>query len=176
MPRLLIRTNAAVEDCEKHLQATSAVGTEIESYLTQYLVVILCADVQQEIYRLSEERAALLADTGISAFVSAGSRKLLRSIKKGEIVGYIAMFGAECKDKLNSQLTEPEVSMYNNAVGDRHDVAHRLGASISFGDLKSAVVVAEKILRAAAYSLGLAPPLTPLAALPVSPPDPTPDA
>jgi hypothetical protein len=79
-------------------------GTEIEAYLTQYLVVILCADIQQEIYRLSEERAALISDAGISSFISVTSRKLLRSIKKGEIVGYVAMFGTDCKDKLNSQL------------------------------------------------------------------------
>jgi hypothetical protein len=162
MPKILLRTHAAVDDCEKHLQATGAVGTEIESYLTQYLVVVLCADIQQEIYRLSEERAAALSDAGISSFVSATSRKLLRSIKKGEVVGYLAMFGTDCKDKLNSQLTEPEVSMYNNAVGDRHDVAHKQGASISFGDLKNAVLVAEKLIDAAAYSLGLGPPATPV--------------
>jgi hypothetical protein len=104
MPKILLRTHAAMEDCEKHLQASGAGGTEIEAYLTQYLVVILCADIQQEIYRLSEERAALISDAGISSFISVTSRKLLRSIKKGEIVGYVAMFGTDCKDKLNSQL------------------------------------------------------------------------
>lgn len=155
MPKLLIRTNAAMQDCERHLNATSAGGTEIESYLTQYLLVILCADIQQEIYRLSEERTAQASDNGLSSFVAASARKILRSIGKADIVKYVEMFGADCKDKLNSQLTDADVTIYNNAVCGRHEVAHNQGALISFADFKEAMRVANKIIGAAAYSLGL---------------------
>ena len=84
MTKLLLRTHAAAQDCEIHLKASRATGTEIESYLTQYLVVILCADIQQELYRLSEERAVAAADGGLSSFVAASSRKILRSIGKSD--------------------------------------------------------------------------------------------
>ncbi len=158
MRKVLLRTHAAVEDCEKHLTASNAFGTEIESFLTQYLLVILCSDVQQEMYKLSEERAAVASDGGVSAFVSSAARRILRSVCKGDIAKYVAMFGNDCKDKLNSQLSDAEVTVYNNAVDDRHDVAHKNGALISFGELKNAVLVAEKLLRAAAYALDLASP------------------
>ncbi len=155
----LLRTRAALDDCEKHLQASGALGTEIEVYLAQYLVVILCADVQQGFYSLSESRAATAADTGISSFVAASSRKILRSVGKGEIATYIGTFGSDCKNKMNSQLDDAEVTIYNNAVTNRHEVAHNQGALISFGEFKNAVDVAEKILKAAAFALDLGPAL-----------------
>lgn len=156
MRKVLLRTHAAVEDCEKHLITSNAFGTEIESFLTQYLLVILCSDVQQEMYKLSEERAVAGADSGVSSFVSSAARRILRSVCKGDIAKYVGMFGNDCKDRLNSQLSDAEVTIYNNAVDDRHDVAHKNGALISFGELKNAVLVAEKLLRAAAYALNLA--------------------
>jgi hypothetical protein len=156
MPQLLLRTNAAVQDCERHLTDSGAFGTEIESYLTQYLLVILCADVQQEMYRLSEERALIANDAALSSFIAASSRKLLRSVRKSEIAGFIEMFGAGCKAKLDNQLDEAEISIYSNAVGLRHDVAHKFGSSISFLDLKKAVAIAEKLLTATANSLVVA--------------------
>ena len=80
MPKLLVRTYAAAEDCESHLKETGTAGTEIESYLTQYLLVILCADIQQEIYRLSEERTAAslranISETGRPWIITVGRRK-----------------------------------------------------------------------------------------------------
>jgi hypothetical protein len=160
MPRLLLRTHAAVQDCEEHLRTSGASGTEIESYLTQYLLIVLSADIQQEIYRLSEERTAAATDDGLSSFVGASARKILRSIGKPEIAKYLGMFGADCKNKLNSQLTDSEVAVYTNAVSGRHEVAHNQGVLISFAEFKSALSAAEKILAAAAYSLGLGPALT----------------
>jgi hypothetical protein len=162
MPGCLLRTHAAIADCNAHLQASSAFGTEIESYLTQYLVVILCADVQQEIYRLSEERAALAADGGLSSFVASSARKVLRSVGKSEIAKYVGMFGADCKERLNGQLEDHQVTVYNNAVCDRHEVAHSQGTMISFAELVNAVRAAEKIIEAVAYSFGIGPPVGPV--------------
>lgn len=157
MPQVLLRTHAAAQDCEAHLNSTGAAGTEIESYLTQYLVIILCADIQQEIYRLSEMRTASANDGALSSYAAASSRKILRSIGKKEIAKFIEMYGVDCRDKLNSQISDAELTIYNNAVSDRHEVAHNRGALISFNEFKSAMGVAEKILSAAAYSLGLGP-------------------
>ena len=81
---------------------SDAFGTEIESYLTQYLLVVLCADIQQEIYRLSEERASVAEDTALSSYVSSTAHKVLRSVRKDEIATFVGMFGVESKKKLNS--------------------------------------------------------------------------
>jgi hypothetical protein len=153
MSRLLLRTNAALEDCERHLVAVSAVGTEIESYLTQYLLVILCAEVQQELYSLAESRAATAKDEALTSFIALSSRKVLRSVKKSEIAGFLEMFGSGCKEKFNGKIDEPSVVVYDNAVANRHDVAHKNGSQVTFKELKDAVLMAEKLLIAAAESI-----------------------
>lgn len=161
MESLLLRTNAALQDCERHLTGCNGFGTEIESYLTQYILVILCADVQQEMYRLSEERAAVANDPPLAHFISVACRKTLRSVKKGEIAGFLEQFGPGCKERLDSQLIDSEVTIYNNAVSSRHDVAHRHGSLITFRELKEAVRIAAAIITAAASSIQVFPAATP---------------
>lgn len=147
MEKLLLRTKSAIEDCEKHLSTSNAYGTEIESYLTQYLLVVLCADIQQEIYRITEARASLVNDEAISSYVSATARRVLRSIGKDEIAKFIGMFGAEFKTELNQLIDDADVTIFNNAVNNRHKVAHKQGALISFSELKKALLVSQKILQ-----------------------------
>jgi len=153
MGDILLRTKSEIEDCDKHLQSSGAFDTEIESYLTQYLVVVLCADIQQEMYRLSEERASIAKDIAISSYVSTSARKILRSIRKDEIAKFVGMFGTASQVKLNSLISDTEVTIFNNAVSNRHDVAHKQGAQITFQELKNAVVIAEKLLSAVSKCL-----------------------
>ncbi len=153
MEKLLLRTKSAVEDCERHLTSSAAFGTEIEAYLTQYLLVVLCADIQQEIYRISEARALVVKDEAISAYVAAAARRVLRSVGKDEIAKYVGMFGPNHKTKLNSLINDADVTTFNNAVSNRHDVAHKHGTQITFRELKGAVSAAQKILKGVEQSL-----------------------
>jgi len=146
MPELLLRTKAVLEDCSRHLGASNAFGSEIESYLTQYLLVVLSADIQQEIYRVCDTRAAMACDDCLTSFVSLTSRRVLRSVKKDEIVGFAALFGDAPKQKLNNLIGDSEVTAFNNAILSRHDVAHKLGTQITFDEFRKAVIIAEKIL------------------------------
>ena len=65
------------------------------------------------------------------------------------------MFGAENKAKLNSLINDSDVAVFNNAVSNRHEVAHKQGVQLTFRELKDAVLVAEKILSAIAQSLDM---------------------
>ena len=153
MDTRLLRTKAATEDCERHLNASGASGTEIESYLTQHILVILCAEMQQEIYRIAEVRAETSKDEDLVRYVSSSGRRILRSIKKDEIATFIGMFGVEAKDRLNALVNDADVTIYNNAVSNRHDVAHKHGTQITFTELKDATWVAERLLDAVEQSL-----------------------
>jgi hypothetical protein len=155
MGNLLVRTMSGIEDCERHLASSGGLGTEIESYLTQYLLVVLCADIQQEIYRLSEKRALAANDAALSSYVSSSAPLVLRSVSKSDIAKFVGYFGVECKDKLNSSIDDADVTVFNNAVISRHNVAHKHGTNISFRELKEAASVAVKILEATARSLGV---------------------
>ncbi|HVZ84170.1 MAG TPA: HEPN domain-containing protein [Terracidiphilus sp.] len=159
MSTFLLRTKSGIEDCARHLSATATSGTEIESYLTQHLLVVLCAEIQQEIYGIVETRATASGDTALSSFAVASARKTLRSIKKSEIVGFVRMFGVDANSQIALSIDDAEVNFFNNAVEDRHGVAHRQGAQITFHELIRAVAVAEKLLEAVQTCLGQSVPL-----------------
>lgn len=153
MDKYLVRTKAAIEDCESHLLSSGAFGTEIESYLTQHILVILCADMQQDIYRIAADRAKATEDNDLINYVSVTAKRVLRSVKKDEIATYVGMFGAEAKKKLNGLVQDNDVTTYNAAVRNRHDVAHSQGVQITFRELKQTTTVAERLLQAVAVSL-----------------------
>lgn len=153
MEKLLLRTKSAVKDCENHLTTSAGFGTEIESYLTQYLLIVLCADIQQEIYRLTETRASIVKDDAIAAYVATTARRVLRSVGKEDIAKFVGLFGPALKTKLNSLIDDADITIFNNAVNNRHDVAHKQGSQITFRELKNAVAVAQKILKAVEHSL-----------------------
>ena len=115
--------------------------------------MVLCAEVQTELYGLVESRAAAAKDEALRSFISLSSRKVLRSVMKSEIAGFLEMFGSGCKEKFNAKIDEHSVVIYNNAVSNRHGVAHNNGSQVTFKELKEAVVTAEKLLIAAAEAI-----------------------
>ena len=155
MDSLLIHTQTVFDDCKLHLNDSRAEGTAIESYLTQHLVVIMCADIQQELHKILERRASRTGDIALQHYAVATCKKVLRSIGKNEIAGFAGYFGSEAKEYLNNHLTEQEISIYNNAVKARHNVAHNNGASITFQELDKAIVVAKKLITTLSDAISL---------------------
>ncbi|WP_345860623.1 HEPN domain-containing protein [Shewanella algae] len=155
METLLLKTQLAFDNCKAHLDESSAWNTEIESYLTQHVLVIMCADIQQEIYRVVEKRVELAADTGLRSFSAAACKRVLRSVGKSELAGFVGHFGADAKDHLNQQIDDATVTIYNNAVSNRHDVAHSSGSNITFRELESAITAAKALITAVSDSISL---------------------
>ncbi len=57
MQEFLKRTKLVIASCEKHLEDSNAHNTEIESYLTQYLLIALYAEIEQAIETIIDQRA-----------------------------------------------------------------------------------------------------------------------
>src|SRR5436853_519048 len=93
-----IRTQTALNDCEQHLQDSGAIGSPIESYLTEYLLILMCADMQEAMYKVIEEWADRSGNPSLKEFIAASSRRVLRSVKKSEIAGFVGLFGSTHKD------------------------------------------------------------------------------
>jgi hypothetical protein len=149
----LIRTSAIIEDCEAIVSSPELMGSPIESYLVQHALVVLCAEIQEEIYEIVRVRAAQADDQQLANFVSNVAQKVLRSVGKSELAGFVGHFGQGEKAKFNQLVHDAEVTKYNNAVNSRHDVAHRSGAQVTFSELKDAVSAASNILHALASSI-----------------------
>ncbi|MBV7545120.1 hypothetical protein KW849_02190 [Pseudomonas sp. PDM26] len=152
---MLLRTRSAIDECREHLQDSNAWNTQVESYLTQYILVILCADVQQSINSLIEERISMSAatDEGLRNFAVSTGKKCLRSVGKSEVSGFLGLFGNAVKEYFNSRVDDRVVTLYNNAVSNRHDVAHNTGSTVTFRELNDIYDAAIVFLGAVSDSL-----------------------
>lgn len=121
---MFARTDAAYEECRDHLSAIQGEGTAIENLLVQQLLILLCADIQKTIYQAVEARTASIADARIRSFSSYASRRVLRSVKKKELAGFLGAFGSDLKGAFNSQFSEAAFTRYDAAVDQRHEIAH----------------------------------------------------
>ena len=157
MSKVLLRTKLAIDECQQHLATCSASESSVEAYLAQYVLIVMCADVQQEIYRFTELKAASLSSE-FQSFAAASAKRLLRTVEKGEIATYLACFGPQVKDALNAAVSDADVTIYNNAVSARHDVAHKQGTRITFMDVTKAHAAATRILASVASAMGVAIP------------------
>ena len=97
MDKLLLRTQLAFDNCREHIDNSNAGGTEIEAYLTQHLLVVLFADVQQELYRVLERRAEQAGDSGLKSYAIATCERVLRSVGKDEVARFVGYFGTEAR-------------------------------------------------------------------------------
>jgi hypothetical protein len=148
MSKMLIRTSALVEDCKNHLVESDASGTEIESYLTQFILIVLCADIQQTLYSIVETHATKSNDKKFANFANASKERLLRSVGKGDVAKFAGLFGAATESIFNENLDEKEISAYGAAVNNRHDVAHKSGVNVTFKEVTNALKIAIKMLEA----------------------------
>ena len=146
MEHKLIRTRSIIEDCQQHLDDTNSRNSIVEFYFTQYILIVLCAEVQEKIYQIVERRASTTRDVEIKNYVVSSVQRILRSVKKGEIAGFLGLFGQHIKEKLDTFLSEEEITIYNSAVEQRHNVAHKQGAQITFNELIKAVDIADKLV------------------------------
>lgn len=149
----LIRTRSALLECQQHLSQTDSSGAEVEAFLAQYLLIVLCAEIQEEIYGVVELRAKKCGDDEVCAFALASSRKILRSVKINELSGFIGGFGSVRKDRFMQLLDAREVFQYNSAIDNRHSVAHKRGAQVTISDVVAIIDSAAKVLNAAKSAL-----------------------
>jgi len=148
-----------IENCERHLTLVNTnEKLEIEAYLTQHALVVMCADIQQELYSILENRANMACDEELKNFSISAGKKVLRSIGKSELSGFVSNFSNEAKIFLNAHANDREVTLYNSAVSNRHDVAHKSGSNVTFRELKDIVIAAEKILDVVEQAISVSRP------------------
>lgn len=127
----------AIEVCERHLEQTKAFGSEIEIYLTGYLIVFICSAFEEHIETLINDRANKSADDFLAAFVRSAMDQLFRSLRTSELVGLFNRFGAEHGKRFRTELMKNEraETFFNNLVVKRHETAHKAGFDLTFREL-----------------------------------------
>jgi hypothetical protein len=120
------------------LAATGVAGTEIENLLTRSLLVLICAEFEEKIEAMIQERCSRIPDQSIREFVASCVDAVFRSVKSNEMAGLLKRFGGDCKDKFTRKANANPVAVtfYNNIVTNRHGVAHTTGGNTTFPEVK----------------------------------------
>lgn len=132
----LAQVDHAIEICEEHLDRTNSRGTEVEAFLTRYLLVFICAAFEEEIESIVLRRLAGSTDPHIESFAKSALGVLFRSMKTSEIAGLLNRFSPEYKERFQTRVNGTRAETYfNNIVLERHSTAHSLGANVTLREL-----------------------------------------
>ena len=132
------RIDRTLERCEKHLSSAQAYGTEIESLLTQSLLVVMYAEFEQTIKSIVMEKCLSVTDDSIKGFFQSCVNTVVRSIKSTEITGLLGRFGPIHTEKFREQIQNNQrvETYYSNILTNRHSVAHSEGSNATFQEVK----------------------------------------
>ena len=132
------RIDRTLERCEKHLSSAQAYGTEIESLLTQSLLVVMYAEFERTIKDIVREKCLSIMDDSIKGFFESCVNTVIRGIKSSEITGLLGRFGPTHKEKFRQQIENNQraETYYSNILTNRHSVAHSEGSNATFQEVK----------------------------------------
>jgi len=148
----LIEIDHAIEVCNKHLTETNAFGTEIEAYLTRYLLIYISSCFEIEIKKIIIETIKVnSADKRLEKYLDKSFDRIFRSIQISNIKSILSYFGTNYSDYFtrktsgNKELARA-CTYYNNLVFNRHNTAHSKGSNMTFIELKDSYEKAHIIL------------------------------
>ena len=129
------RIDQALEQCES---VQEVVGAEVESLLTQSLLILICAEFEKEVHKLIDERCQFVSDESVRAFLTYCAKKVFRSLKIGDIKGLLNGFGTSHKEAFNQHLENNEKVKirYDSILSNRNQVAHGGGSNATLREVK----------------------------------------
>lgn len=150
------RIDNALATCKTHLDATSARGTEIESYLVSCLLVVIAAEYEMRLKCMIAKRAERVNDRHVHQYVTGQVGKSVRVPRIEQINGLLGAFGSDYKELFTAAVCNSQAHVaYDNIVTNRHSVAHTTGAHVTLIDLEQWLPDSKKVLEEVALALGL---------------------
>lgn len=140
-----------IQECEEHLRLTNSFGTEIEAYLTRYLLVLISASFEESLETAFIERAKKANDDYVIQYFKNEMPQKLKSVGISKLSEFIRKFGVSLKEKFDNDINSGmarEVTAYGNLIKNRHLVAHETQEpSMTFHDVKDAYIESVKIIN-----------------------------
>jgi hypothetical protein len=127
------RVRDALDLCKKHLDATRTRNTEIEAYLTAFLLVYTYANLEAAAKECIQVRSGHITDPRAQAFVAASWEELWRGLKVTELGKFIGRYDEDCRDRFIKGVTSDDRHVaYSNLLENRHLAAHAATATMTF--------------------------------------------
>lgn len=132
--------------CVNYVQTTKNLNAEIKSYLTEFLLIRICAEYEKEIKRIIVNRTELTGDMELASFMKQKGdvRDLSTSALKGNILKPFSQKYGDLFDKMVAG-TEYE-TRYNNIITNRNKAAHGGIVNMTFEELIQSYPLAKRIM------------------------------
>ncbi len=152
----LPQIDRVIEVCQKRLTDCGAMGTEIEIYLTNFLLVFMCATFEEHIEGLINDRASRSQDVFLATFVRSATSHLFRNPMTSAIAGLLGRFGDEHGERFKAEMRKNAraETFFNNLVLERHGTAHKAGSDLTFREVVNFYSEGHAVLDAVALVLG----------------------
>ncbi|MEO1237252.1 MAG: hypothetical protein AAFX76_10740 [Planctomycetota bacterium] len=148
MPIKLLKSETALEDIQDHLKEYDLVGSPVESYLAQFLVVVFSSEIEDIVRVLTQEKVRSLGGEKLIPFFESMSKKLLRSVQKSELSGYLGNFGEDVKQDFKHGCDDNDVRLFDIVIRARHRVSHTTGTQVSLNDVVQGIDAGHRIMGA----------------------------
>lgn len=153
----VLAVREAHELCDSFLEACGARGSEIESFLTQYLLIAAYATFEGEINSIVRERSERVKDPEAANYLRVTVSNVIRGLKVGDLAGYVGRFSEQAKSDFSGAVTNTVAhAAWDSLLNDRHASAHGEGAKLSIGDFREAFESGLVVLVEFAAALGVA--------------------
>ena len=126
----------------------------MESYLTRYLAVVICAEVEETVADLIVAHITRSADQQVASFLSNVKRRTnyVANAKYSEIRKILSYFdpsyGDEFADLVRSSVDDKGLQALANLVGLRNEVAHGSPPPVTFDEAELALDTAASVVAA----------------------------
>lgn len=126
-----------ISSCQEHIIKSGISGTEIESFLTRYLLVMICASFEDKIKEMIINRVNKVNDLNILNYFNSTYKNMNGRIRIEQLKETLKKFGDDYKDSFNKKTNSDSIKaqFYDNIINNRHDTAHGSGSNISFNEL-----------------------------------------
>lgn len=133
--------------CQEHLRKTNSNNSDIDTFLTQFMLVRICGEYEIEIKRSINNRVKKTGDSNLAKFVEnkIDVRSILISDIKGNIIKPLSSDGGNSFD-FKTKDTEM-ASRYNNIVENRNYIAHGTYINMTFSELMDSYNIAKGIIQ-----------------------------
>ena len=145
---MLSRTEAAIEECKQFLASTDSDVSAIESYLMQYLLTLLCSEIQERLRERAVSHFGKDGDARMGRFIeNTSTSHLMRGVRISSLSGFLGNFGSDIKDAFQEGLDDRDISLYSNVVRERINVAHGSGGQVTLRELEAALPVCQRVIE-----------------------------
>jgi hypothetical protein len=121
--------------CQKHLNDTNSIGTDIELFLTQFFLIRISSQYEKEIEQIIHHRAKKSNDIELASFVEETFQSF-RHLRLKDLKLMLGKFSETYLNEFNQKISvsNPDL-MYMTIVSNRNLVAHGGMANMTFNDI-----------------------------------------